>query len=278
MRERFKNLIPNWAKTIVRKSWEQIENNFLFRENQIEQLNFIVTSHKCGSQWFKSIFRSAQLHKLANYHYYAFKLLPLNGFDTAKLTERKYELKGLEPGIYGPVYVGPSSLVGLSTSDNVCVVIRDPRNLIVSWYDSILKTHALMGNVGEMRNQLSVLDKPDGLDIMIDHAINFGTFEVMEEWLIAERSNPRVKIIKFEDIFSTDQQTEFESMLEHFGLNYRHDGLSEVLTKFSFQRLSKSNKHYKKGESRTWNGDLNQTQVNRICALCPNVMNLYSEN
>ena len=278
MRERLKNLIPNWAKTIVRKTIEKFENGLVYRKNDVNCRNLIVTSHKCGSQWFKSIFGSRHMHNILDYHYYAFKLLPLKGFDTTKLTKRRYDIRQLKPGIYGPIYVGPSSLNGLKDSDNIYVVIRDPRNLIVSWYESLLKTHALMGNVGEMREQLKNLPKLQGLDLMIDHAVNFGTFEVMEEWALEKHDNPRVKIVKFEDLFSGNQEAEFEAMLNHFHLDCDKISLSSILSRFSFKRLSKANKHYKKGRSRTWKNDLNHDQVDRIENLCPNIMNLYSNS
>lgn len=218
------------------------------------------------------------MHNISNYHYYAFKLLPLRGYDTTKLTERRYELSSLKPGIYGPLYVGPSSLQGVHENDNVCVVIRDPRNLIVSWYESILNTHALMGNVEEMRSHLRNLPQSQGMDLMIDHAVNFGTFEVMEAWLLEQNHNPRVKVVRFEDLFSADQKTEFESILKHFELNYDTSSLPRILSEYSFQRLSKTNKHYKKGSSRTWKNNLSESQVNRITELCPNVMNIYLRN
>lgn len=275
-RESFKNIVPNWAKTIVRKSLEFAQNAVIYRKDGTTCRNFIVTGHKCGSQWFKTIFGSKSMHKICEYRYYAFKLLPLRGFDTRKLTERPTEIFNLRPGIYGPIYVSPSCLLGFSGRDNACVVIRDPRNLIISWYESILKTHALMGNVGQLRSKLNSVSKIDGVDIMIDHAINFGTFEALEAWLAESETNERIKVIKFEELFSSNQKTVFESILQHFQLNYQPDKVDSVLQEFSFKELSRKNNHYKQGKARTWENELSANQLMRISDLCPKLIAQYS--
>ena len=275
MRAQLKNIIPNWTKALVRKSVESLQNGLLYNNGSVRHRSFIVTFHKCGSQWFKTTLGSRALHKIADYQYFAYKVLPRKGFDTRKLTDRHFSKKNLGPGIYGPLYLGVEPLKDLSSDDRICVIIRDPRNIITSWYDSLLHTHAKMGDVGELRRALQAARKSEGMDIVINHAETFGTFTAMEEWVRQTSINQNILIIKFEDVFSKNQLRYFISMMSHFQIIYKKDALESVLGKVSFDTLSKKNKHYNKGQKRDWRDELTPRQVERIKQLCPSLVGLY---
>jgi|GEM_PF-1947616 len=277
MKSTFKNIIPNWLKAAIRKAKETMINSFVYRTNGNRGRNFIVTFHKCGSQWFRTVFESPTMHDAVDFQFHTYKLLPSKGFDDRPLTQRSIP-KGLKAGIYGPIYMAPKGiLTTLNDVDRVAVVIRDPRNVIVSWYDSILKTHAKMGNIAELRSEMKANDEIYGIDLMITHAKNFGTFEAMESWVETIGTDPRLRIYRFEDVFSAHQQQEFMDLLNHFKLTFDTDKVSKSLAENSFSSLASKNQHYKQGNNRKWNERLTTEQIDLINSLCPKTIAFYDE-
>lgn len=277
MRNTLKNIIPNWLKAALRKTKEGILNKFIYRTHASGGRNLVVTFHKCGSQWFRTVFSAPSMHQAIQYQFHTFKLLPLKGFDDRPLTARTIPTN-LSPGIYGPLYMASEGVLNsLAGSDRVAVIIRDPRNVIVSWYESILKTHAKMGNISEMRVKMSAGDQAYGIDLMIEHADRFGTFKAMDSWITLIGKDPRVKIYRFEDIFSADQENVFKDMLAHFDLQFDGEKVSRSLAENSFSSLASKNQHYKQGSTRKWNQRLNEQQLALISSLCPKTIAYYDE-
>ena len=276
MKDLLKNIIPNWLKALVRKTVEYVLNSVFYSQNEASHKNFIVTFHKCGSQWFRTVFVSKKMHDASSYRFFTYRLLPFKGYDDRPLNERPINRISESSGIFGPLYTDRSGLDNvLEENDKVVVIIRDPRTVIPSWYDSVLKTHAKMGNVGELRSKIANSELAAGMDVMIDHAVSFGTFIAMESWMTAAETDSRIRIIRFEDIFSTDQEQEFVSLLNHFGLTFNMEKVRKVLDSNSFARMTKKNKHYKKGKNRSWTNKLTDLQVKRIVESCPKTMKLY---
>jgi len=276
MREVFKNLIPNWAKAAARKSLEIWKNTALYTSTGVEGRCLIVTFHKSGSQWFRSILDSEIMHVAADYRFYTYKLLPLKGFDSRPLQMRRLP-EGLANGIYGPLYIAPECLCdGFGDLDRVAVIIRDPRNVIISWYDSLLYTHAEMGDISAIRKQLAASNEAVGIDVMIDHAHRFGTFKAMDSWLNMAKADNRVSIFRFEDIFGVNGEAEYTEMLSHFGLVYDPIRVHKAFERFSFNNMAKKNKHYKEGKKRQWNERLNDSHQDRIATLCPITTEYYA--
>lgn len=215
------------------------------------------------------------MHKAVNYRFFTYRLLPIKGFDDRPLTQRQLP-ENLPSALYGPIYIAPKGVIPfIGSTDKVSVVIRDPRAIITSWYDSLIKTHAKMGNVDEMRNSLLQADEEKGMTLVIDHALNFGTFEAMESWLDTAEHDSRVKIIRFETIFSPKQTSELQAMLEHFDMPFDPHALNLALEQNSFESLAKKNSHYKEGKKRKWQNRLTEDQVRRIASYCPKTASAY---
>jgi hypothetical protein len=276
LRDRFKNIIPNWFKALVRKTTELVNNHLRDTTDDTGHKNFIITFHKCGSQWFRTVFISKEMHKASVFRFFTYRLLQLKGFDDRPLHKRTFGSQTLKDGIYGPLYVDRPGLDNIfSDNDRTVVIIRDPRTIIPSWYDSMLKTHAKMGSVGELRSQIASTDLVGGMDVMINHAVSFGTFVSMESWISAAEDDERIKIIRFEDVFSSEQESKFVSILDHFGMKFDLEKVKQVLDSNSFARMTKKNPHYKQGKGRGWSNKLTELQINRIMESCPNTMKLY---
>jgi hypothetical protein len=220
---------------------------------------------------------SKSMHDAAAYRFYTYRLLPIKGYDDRPLTARPIP-KNLRSGLYGPIYVSAQGVLpNITSEDRICVVIRDPRTIISSWYDSILKTHAKMGNISETREKLAKISEEEGMNMVIDHALNFGTFEAMEEWMISTANDERIKIVRFEDVFSSEQEHVFKDLLHHFKLTFDTEKVSKSLAENSFSSLAKKNLHYKQGNSRKWNERLTSEQIALINSLCPRTIAFYDE-
>lgn len=118
-------------------------------------------------------------------------------------------------------------------------IIRDPRNIIVSWYYSTLETHRLAGKVGKYRKILQNLDLDRGIKFCIQ-TLQY-KFSFMRSW-IYNRSDPNVLIVKFENLVQSPFET-YKKIFSHCGVAIPDNVLEDVLkdhTKDTMRELEKS--------------------------------------
>lgn len=133
-------------------------------------------------------------------------------------------------------------------------VMRDPRDIVVSWYHSMLRSHPLMGKVVKYRKVLQDLNKEDGIAYCIKElALKFAG---MRTW-IHNKHDPQVLIIKFEDLVLQPFE-EFKKIFTHCELNIPDHLLLQVLESYSREsmrqwdlarRNQQSDSHYRKEKS-----------------------------
>jgi len=151
---------------------------------------FHVTHWKAGSQWVSSVLKFAVGERLI--HPRAGVEGPLGGaFEKGK--------------IYSPVYASRAQFQAVVPDDpahRVFVVIRDPRDTLISWYFSLMYSHgAAEPTVQESRDELRALNKTEGLALMIGRQMQ-EVARIQRDWIGAG-----VKVFRYEELVANQQET-----------------------------------------------------------------------
>lgn len=166
---------------------------------------FHVTHWKAGSQWIRSVLR------------YAAPARYLTPWPGPWGPVGEHVVAG---AVYAPVYAGYGRFranVPEDPSHRVFVVIRDPRDTLVSWYHSLMYSHDPRGHpaVREARQTLKGMSKAGGMRLMIDRHLGVVT-AIHREWLEAAAA-ALAKVFRYEDIWA-DQYAAFREIFEFCGL------------------------------------------------------------
>jgi hypothetical protein len=137
-------------------------------------------------------------------------------------------------------------------------IIRDPRDMVVSWYFSTQYSHRPTRSVEHYRNDLEKLSLQEGLIYSIDILTTEGQFWAQKSWMQSE-DDRRVKIFKYED-FANDNYTFMRKLFQYLEFNipgHELDRLNEAhsfnkLTKGRHQGVEDKSSHYRKGKSGDW--------------------------
>lgn len=202
---------------------------------------FHVTHWKAGSQWVRSILKLA---------------VPDRFIEPAPYPDRPLDGPPVKGGVYTPVYSSYSQFrnaVPTDPSHRAFVVIRDPRDTLVSWYFSLMYSHkAGHPTVLESRQELRGLSKPEGLALMIDKQIR-GVIDIQREWLDAG-----VPVFRYEDLWA-DPHGQFGKIFDVCGLTVcalrrRYLVHRQSFALRTFWRLGRPNpkSHFRQGAPGDW--------------------------
>jgi hypothetical protein len=108
-------------------------------------------------------------------------------------------------------------------------VVRDPRDIIVSWYWSMRDTHEDMGKVPQYRSVLKNLSTEDGLHYCID-AFHM-KLASMRTWIL-NQTDPNVRIIRFEDMKSNPVDV-IEGIIEFSGFDIPQAVIRDTLKDYT---------------------------------------------
>ena len=138
-------------------------------------------------------------------------------------------------------------------------VMRDPRDVVVSWYFSSRYAHGLMGGLGEVRKTLSDVPQSEGLCYSIRYLEDFGLFNALSSWADAAERDENVMLIRFEDIAGDRSAAHFLRLFDHLDFAIPEAQALQLLEDYSFERLSHRKKgeedqkaHYRKGVAGDW--------------------------
>ena len=134
---------------------------------------------KTGSQWIKAIFADQRIHHLTKMQIHTYQTTMPGGFDPRNLLERTFDTSFPPNTIISPLYITYENYKQIPKSENhrTFFIMRDPRDIAVSWYFSVKHSHVPIGQIAEFRDKLNQLDISEGLKFAIDFLGDFGIFE-----------------------------------------------------------------------------------------------------
>lgn len=162
--------------------------------------------------------------------------------------------------IYTPIYEKYTSLKPHldAHESKAFFVIRDPRDLLVSWYFSNLSAHPETDGISKIRRDLLDMNKEQGmLHVLEDfHRIS----DIVDDWLQHAGEDPRIKIVRFEDLTGPYCLRAWEDLFVHLDIDLHGQLLARLLQYYSFENITGGRKKgtedathkYRKGEAGDW--------------------------
>ena len=249
-------MILTGAKRAGRKVRRVVRTSPLYVRHRSEATNvYHVSLPRSGSQWIRGVLRDERVYRHSGLGYFNYLSRFPNDHDPRKLTER-VETDPFPVGrIASPLYFSFESFSSIPkpASYRAFFVSRDPRDLLVSWYFSMKKTHELKGLVGTWRAELQRLPMEEGLHYAIramDRDLDL--FEAMRSWIDAPSRDANVHLVRYEDLAGPDASDAFRRLLEHCAIQLPPRQLARLVSDHSFER--------KTGRSR---GEEDRTSQNR---------------
>lgn len=112
-------------------------------------------------------------------------------------------------------------------------VLRDPREVVVSWYYSALNSHRLAGKVPRFREELGKRSLEKGINYAI-RLLSY-KFAFMRSWAY-NAGDPNVLILKFEELTS-EPLVRFRILFEHCGIDFGEEELEELLGDYTKEAM-----------------------------------------
>ena len=212
-----------------------------------------LTFHKCGSQWVRNVFSDSEIQKLS-------------GITCPKISLNLMTMPwtAQETGTFlGPVYnASPADwAVNRQPGDRAIVVLRDPRDRMISWIFSAAYSHRLEPSIKLWRQLL--LPMTNHNRILLSFIEFGGVAPIMAKWA-DERDSEHTLITTYEKLV-TDETAEFRRMFEFLGWKIPDATLFRVLGDLNFAKVSGRSagevniySHFRKGVAGDWRSYFNR--------------------
>lgn len=202
---------------------------FFAKKSHLDNL-YLATIQKAGSQWLKAVFSDPRIKVYTGLTEY-----PQHHYDGHEfhVTFPRYTFI---PGFY-IAYSQYKLFLKKPENYRTLFIARDPRNIVVSWYNSTLTTHAEIPEVKVQREQLKQMTQEEG----IAHGIKIlaNKFAELRTWYeLAEDEDPNVMFIRFEDI-TKEPFSYFQRIFKFFGIAIPDEELKAILEDYSKENMRK---------------------------------------
>lgn len=236
---------------------------------------------KTGSQWIKAILADELvLAKTGMTIYIYHRHLP-NQMDPRKLTERTFTEPFPVNCILSPLYMDYKSYLSIPKPDfyRTFCIIRDPRDIIISWYFSVKYSHPPMGKISQHREFLNQTSLTEGLIYCITYLKDYGLFAALQSWVSESAGDVLVKLFRFEELINSEQQFSLLTQLfSHCQFQLSRPEILYLMEKYSFTEMQHNSQkqasenqvvsHYRKGVPGDWqnyfNKDVNTAFVTHL--------------
>jgi len=200
----------------------------LYFEKNIKNI-YHASIQKTGSQWIKSIFSDRRVRKETGMSVY-----PQLRYEYGEF-KKKFPPYTFVPCLYIPYNLYEE--IEKPDTYKTFYIMRDPRNVVISWYKSMLKSHRTSNKrVASHREFLTSVTKKRGIIYCIKNlSMKFG---FIKNWAIMGRDDENVKIVRFEDL-TQDTNKEFKNLFSFLGIDINSNKLEKILDDYSKTKMRK---------------------------------------
>jgi hypothetical protein len=219
------------------------------------------TVQKSASQWIRRLFSDPRVYPYCGLDSFQYQHQLPGRFDPRKLTDRRFTSAFPEGTIATPLYVDYAGYASIPKPARykAFFLMRDPRDVVVSWYFSSKLSHQPQGDIKRIRQELSQLSQSDGLRYSIDYLADFGLFAAQRSWVNATSLDANILLMRYEDLIGAEQLEHVERLMQHCDIRIPRGDLVKLLAEHSFQELSGRERgvedtraHYRKGVAGDW--------------------------
>ncbi|MEE9413961.1 MAG: sulfotransferase domain-containing protein [Acidimicrobiales bacterium] len=193
-----------------------------------EPSRFLLTFPKCGSQWVRDVLTHSDV--LSDSGLAA-------GESGVDLLVNRWPSSS--PGlIHGPLYFASLSSweAARQPGERAVVVLRDPRDIVVSWVYSIEYSHQATGRIGALRSLIRELDLPGKLLLSMAELAG-SSYHPMKSWRDRISSTSDCLVIRYESLAQSETDS-FQDVFEFLQLDVSQETMSEAIAANSFEMRS----------------------------------------
>lgn len=219
--------------------------------------------HKTGSQWIKSLLTDVQTFRfcgLSHYH----QRLGSEGVPEGA-ADHVFQKAFPENAIVSPLYISYDAFVAVPKPRRykAFFVMRDPREMLVSWYFSAKDNHLVRNDplrpLYQARKVLRSVPLEEGLIYGVDYLDQKGRFDAMLSWIEQGNGDPNVRVARYEELTGPDNAKHFRQLFDFLDIPLPDAELRQLLAAYSFSRLSgrkqgeeSTKSHLRSGGGETW--------------------------
>jgi len=226
-------------------------------QSDVENI-FHCTVNKAGSQWIRAILYDPVVYRYSGLKPYFPRV---KGVETRSYWECSYAQGFMLRRIITPVYIMYDKFRVMPKPEKfkAFFVMRDPRDITVSYYFSLAYTHTPIGDVPKKRRILNDLDLKRGLIWTIQHLKEIGLYDALRSWRFAAKEDSRILVVRLEDLSGPNKVEVFGNLFEHCDIRLPEAELKALLDRYSFEvmkkrdhRQAKNISHYRSGKPGDW--------------------------
>ena len=235
--QRIRNLVPPRAKAAFAE--HRVRLRRVDRRSGLRNI-YHCCVHKTGSQWVRKVLADPAVYRATGLRTYAYG----PRLDEANRSRGYRDLGFDRPfpsgRIVSPLYLPYSGFTALSTPGQwrAFFVMRDPRDVLVSWYFSSVSSHPTNSSRGlaHTRALLTDLDEEAALVECVGMLVRYGLFDALASW--TEADDPDVVVVRYEDLIGEHRDRSWARLLDHCDVPMSDADRGALLARYSFEALS----------------------------------------
>lgn len=250
-----RQLVPTKVNNLIKRSRLQVK----YRSTSVNVYHCCV--HKTGSPWIKAILSDSRTLRYSGLMTYSYQSRLPGGYDPRNIVDRTFNVPFSKNTIVSPLYIDFENYENIPKPKyhKTFFVMRDPRDITISWYFSSRYSHPLMGKLSEIREVLTNVSLADGILYSIEILHDNGLFAALHSWADAPKKDQNVLLLRFEEITTPDNFKVFKKLFSHCDIHMPEKMIYQLLEDHRFERLTKRKQgeenmsaHLRKGISGDW--------------------------
>lgn len=258
-----RNFIRSFGRGILSdEMMYRLKSRVLFLENTsiIDNIYHCCT-HRSASQWIRDILGDRIVFKYTGLRPFHYQTEWMDKYDPRPYDERYFSKSFPQNTIVSPIYIDYDCFLDVGKPEHyrAFFVLRDPRDIVVSWYFSTKYSHQLMGPIQKHRHKLKNINKRNGIIYGIDRLKDIGLFGAQRSW-ITSKNDERVRVYKYENLVTGDNLKQIKDLFCHCQIDVPDNIIVRLIEKNSFSEKTKGRKrgkedkgsHNRKGVPGDW--------------------------
>jgi len=282
-----RNVIPNWMIRLAKTTEKELlraSKKYTSVENHSKYTNiYHFALQKTGTQWTFDLLSDPVVYKYSGMTTEKFNA-PRRKSQShpVKLGNKKYKKNKIITGIGGTYENYIKDIPKNDNKNAVFFVVRDPREMIVSWYFSTKENH-LVDSASMMavhRKRLNNINKKSGIKYTIDLFDWKGKFDVMRSWMNKGKKE-NIKIINFEKMVS-ERENKLNELFDFLDIKIPKCKIKKMARDYSFENLTGRKKgeedkssHMRSGGKKTWEKHISQYNYDYMMDLAGDIVKEY---
>ena len=235
--QRFRNLVPPRAKAAFAEN--RVRLRHVAHHSEVRNV-YHCCVHKTGSQWIRKVFADPAVYRATGLRTYAYGPRLDDGDRSRSYRDVRFDRPFPSGRIVSPLYMPYDGFAALTKPEpwRAFFVMRDPRDVVVSWYFSSVSSHPTNSSKGmaRARELLSDLDQEQGLVESVRRLARYGLFDALGSWVDAD--GPAVMLVRYEDLIGDDRDRWWKRLLDHCDVSMSDADRDALVARYSFQVLS----------------------------------------